>query len=134
MTNLISILLFVASFGLLFYFSFSSIKENLYKIGLLSSLGCSKIKALSIYLVSFVFLFLVSFICAIPIGFFVVSKINGIYLKNLTSILYFFSISPTSIFISLIISIGVLLLGIAYPLIKLYKTPVIKTIKVNKNN
>lgn len=134
MTNLISILLFIASFGILFYFSFSSIKENLYKIGLLSSLGCSKFKALSIYLVSFIFLFLISFVAAIPIGFFVVSKINGIYLKNLSSILYFFYVSPMSLFISLMISLGVLAIGIAYPLIKLFKMPIIKTIKGYKIN
>lgn len=134
MTNLISTLLFVASFGILFYFSFSSIRDNLYKIGLLTSLGCSKIKALSVYLVSFIFLFLMSFAIAIPIGFFVVSRINNIYLYHLSSILYFFTISPLSIFISLMISLGVLILGVAYPLVRLFKMPVIKTIKGYKNN
>ena len=133
-TNLISILLFFASFGILFYFSFFSISKNLYKIGLLSSLGCSKFKALSIYLVSFIFLFLISFLVAIPIAFIVISLVNGFYLENLTSIVYFFYISPLSLFISLMISLGVLLVGVVYPLIRLYRMPIIKTIKGYKNN
>jgi len=131
-TNKLMIYLTIGTGIVIFLFSFLAIKNNFYKIGVLKSRGLSNAKTTLLFSLSSILVFLIAFIVSIPLSFALVSKSDAIFTETIIGGVTFFKVTGISMSVSFLTGLGLLIIGIAIPLISLFVLKPIEMIRRNK--
>lgn len=108
---------FVAMFML--YYALNGIKNNLYKIGLLKSMGVGTVDLSFLFSSGSFLTFVLGYIVAVPFSFLTMKMINNEFLKSYGLSIPILNAEPRAYGIALLVGMGVLLCGIIYPILKL---------------
>ncbi|MDR3264052.1 MAG: ABC transporter ATP-binding protein/permease [Clostridiales bacterium] len=119
----------VAGIAGIFLFTFSSVKKNRYKLGVLKSLGARNIDNSMIFGFEMIVLAAAAFAVSILPSLLLMKGINLDFAERINSGIIFFGVSPTDFILTFAVSMLFVVLSAAVPLVKLYLTQPISIIK-----
>ena len=132
MGNRITIIVGVFSMLGICFFTYTSIRKNKYKIGVLKSLGTPNSDISVIFGVEIILIALTAFFISVFTSNILINSINYDFVKNLELKMTFFKINSGEIFISFCLCIITVIISTLFPLIKLLLTPPAKIIRNSK--
>lgn len=129
---IVIVLEIVSVLGILFY-TISTMKKYAYKIGVLKSFG-TRNSDISLFFGFQIFILAIfSFVLSVPLSYFLMNRINHIFVLQVNQSLVFFGIQGWVVFLLGLVYTGVALLCAAYPLIRFYYASPIRIIRNSRN-
>lgn len=129
---IVAILEIVSVLGI-FFFTISTMRKYAYKIGVLKAFGTRNSDISLIYGFEVILLAGTAFLISIPLSYFLMNRINHIFVMQVHQNLIFFGIQAWIIIILGLIYLAIVLLCAAYPLIRFYYSSPINIIRKNRN-
>ncbi len=107
-------MIFLVSF--IYYFSNNLVIQNKHNLGILMSLGCSRVNASKLIILTSLKMMIYAIVISIPFHYSILIYLNSFIKKQLLIESNVISLAPGSLFISIILSLMISLISIWYPI------------------